>query len=496
MGEASGRAPVAKLGIGLVALATAGLLLAVIERYGFFGDELYFLAAGRRLDVSYADQGPLVPAIARLMDLIAPGSLFAVRLPSVLASAGIVLLAGLLAREFGGTRGAQTLSALAAASSLFLLSQGHLLATATIDSVLWVLITWLLVRWVRTRVDWLLFAAGCVTALDMQVKWLIPAFWICVALAVLVCGPRRMLINPMLLTGAFLVGVSMVPSLVWQAGHGWPQLAMSEIIGADEAAARGPLLFTPEALKLAGVLGVPLLCYGVWRLFRAERLRPYRFLAPAAILLFVFFVIASGRPYYVVGMFPVLAAAGSAELLRDKVYPLGRWAIGVLAVVAVWSSVVLLPWRPAAEIEPVHGPEDAAEKLTLNGQFGWQDLMNSTANAYHRLTPEERKSAVLVTDSYTRAAAFDEFGAQHGLPAVYSPGRGFGYFGPPPDSAKTVLYIGGTEPALRAACNRVEPLGKSESRLGLPGETTDVPIWRCAELREPWSKLWPDLMTL
>lgn len=492
----SARTPLAKLGIGIVALLTAALLFAVAGRYGFLGDELYFLAAGRRLAVSYADQGPLVPLLARLMDLLRHGSVVALRLPSALLSAGMVVLAGLLAREFRASRGAQVLAAVATATSLFLLPQGHLLATATVDSALWVLITWFVVRWVQTGADrWLLFAA-LATAVDLQVKWLIPVFWLCLGIAVLVFGPRRMLSRPMLWLGAGIVVLSMLPSLLWQAGRGWPQLRLAGMIAEDEAAARGWLLFTPEALKLAGWLGIVLLGYGVWRLFRAEELRAYRFLALTGILLFAAFIALGGRPYYAVGVFPVLIAAGAAELGRRRLHLLGRGTIAVLAAVSAWSAVTLLPWQPASAVAPVRGPADAEAKQTINGQLGWRAMVSSTAESYRKLPPAERAGSVVLTDSYARAGAFDEFGPSFGLPKVYSPGRGFGYFGPPRENVDTVVYVGGTEEALRATFTEVRQIGASRARLGMPGETKDVPIWRCAGKRESWARMWPRMMTM
>lgn len=484
--------PFAKLGVSLIALVSLVALLVFAGRYGYFGDELYFLAAGRRLDFSYADQGPVLPLLAHVMDWIAPGSLFALRVPAALITAAAVVVAGLLAREFGGGKGAQLLSATAYASSFFLLYQGHLLSTNTVDTALWVLITWFVVRWVRTRNDVLLLGAALATAVDMQVKWLIPFFWLSAGLAVLLLGPRRMLSRPMLWLGAGIVVLSMVPSLVWQANRGWPQLSMGAAVANEQAFATGRLLFVPLAIALAGVFGVPLLCYGLWRLLRAEHLREYRFLALTTVLLFAVFIVLQGREYYVAGIFACVMAAGAAELGRRGLRVPGKTVFGVLAAVSIGSTLLALPWESADSVSPVRSPGEIAQKLSTNGQFGWRELTASTARAYGALTPRERDGAVLVADSYWQASALDRYGARYGLPRVYSTQRGFGYFGTPPESARTVLAVGDRQ-SFEPMCQSLKPLGQGGSRLGIPGASRDVPIWRCSAPRAPWPTLWPKL---
>jgi hypothetical protein len=49
----------------VLALATVALHLAIAGRYGWFRDELYFLACGRRLDWGYVDQPPLIALVSR-----------------------------------------------------------------------------------------------------------------------------------------------------------------------------------------------------------------------------------------------------------------------------------------------------------------------------------------------------------------------------------------------------------------------------------------------
>ncbi|WP_201298095.1 glycosyltransferase family 39 protein [Nocardia sp. CY41] len=487
--------PFALGGVGAVAALGALALLVSIGRYGFFGDELYFVAAGRRLAVGYADQGPVLPAIARMMDLLAPGSLVALRLPAVLATVAAVVITASIAREFGGGRAAQVLAAAAYATSPFLLVQGDQLATNTIDTALWVVVSWLVVRWVRTRHDGLLAAAALVTAVDMQVKWLIPFFWIALAIGVAVYGPRELLRRPALWCGGAVVVLTSAPGLVWQAAHGWPQLRLGGAVAAEQATIGGRSVWLPLALAAAGLIGGLLLVYGVWTLWRVESWRPYRFLGLLPIVLVVVFIATNGRPYYATGCYGVLIAAGAVRWTENR-----RRSRTIVTVPLLALSVALvafsLPLRPESAVEPVDTQAQAGLEIALYGRFGWSELAAGTAAAYRALPEPERSSSVVITDSYWQASALDVHRARYGLPAVYSPNRGFGYFGTPPDTATTVLWVGGTEADVRAHCVEVTAVGQVDARLGYPGVTRGVTIWRCAQPRAPWSRYWPDMLRL
>lgn len=487
--------------LGIAAVA-AVVLVASATRYGYFGDELYFLAAGRRLSFGYADQGPVLPLLAALGDTVAPGSLVVLRLPAIIVTVAAVVVSALTARELGGGRGAQVLTAVGYATSPFLLMQAKNLSTNAIDSALWVLIGWLVVRWVRTRRDGLLLAAALITAIDMQVKWLIPFFWIAVAISALIWGPRELVRRPLLWVGGVIVALASVPSLLWQAGHGWPQLALGAVVREEQQYTGGPAAFVPLAVLIAGALGAVLLCYGLWALLRHETLRPYRFLGATTVLLIVVFVVSGGRVYYLAGMYGVVFAAGAvgvvAAVQRSGSRRRRRVLLGSGAALVALSLVLIAgstPWQDPRDIAPPATDTEAAMNIGLFGEFGWPELAAAVVAAHRSLTPAEQARSAVITESYWQAGALDQL-ARVELPDVHSPSRGFGYFGAPAESATTLVCVGGAEDRLRAQFATLEPIGYVDTRLGFAGNTRDVTLWKCAQPRRPWAQVWPEWMHL
>jgi 4-amino-4-deoxy-L-arabinose transferase-like glycosyltransferase len=183
------------------ALLLAALLIAVSGRYGYHRDELYFLACGRRLAWGYPDQPPLVPVIARLMSDLAPASLVVLRLPAAVASAALVLLTGLIARELGAERAAQALAAVCVAVAPLVIGAGHLLSTTTFGLPAWALALWLIVRILRTGNDRLWLVVGLVTGAGLLDSDLIAFLLFAIVVALAVAGPRGPLRSPWLYAG-------------------------------------------------------------------------------------------------------------------------------------------------------------------------------------------------------------------------------------------------------------------------------------------------------
>ncbi len=483
-------APFARAHVLIVAGLLAIPLLLTAGRYGYFGDELYFLSAGRHLSWGYVDQPPLLPLLAKGMDTLAPGSVFVLRIPAMLAMLAAVVLTALIARELGGRAKAQMLAAATFAVATQFVASGHYLATSTVDPFLWTLLLWLLVRWVRTRRDGLLVWAGVATAFALYTKFLIGGFWLVAGIAILACGPRELLRRPKLWLGAGIAVVALIPTLIWQATHGWPQLGMGAAISAEVGGTwGGRVAFLPSVLVVAGIpVGVVLLCYGLWRLLRADSLRAYRFLGWTTIGLTVVFFAVNGRNYYVAGMFGICWAAAAVEIERGQASRwwrwLATWPVYVLAaLLALPAALPVWPQSWLAEHPSVPHPVFAF------GEVGWPESARSVARTFATL-PGRTHTAV-VTESYWQASALDYFGRDLGLPEPASPNRGYAPLVTPPESATDVLFVGADPRPLLGHFAGLRPIGKVET--GVPGASEGTPMWLAVGRTEAWSELWPKL---
>ncbi|WP_243789687.1 glycosyltransferase family 39 protein [Saccharopolyspora gloriosae] len=468
----------------LIAAVFVAAHTAVSLLGGYWIDEVYMLAIGRyHPDWGYVDQPPVAPLLAGAMEWLAPNSMLLLRLPATLISASGIFLAGLLAKELGGDRRSQVITGLAFATGLWTSLVAHWITPYTLEVPLWMLLSQLLVRWCRQHAqgvadDRLLLALGVVIGVTMQTK--VHVAVLCAALlgCLLVFGPRDLLRRPMFWGCAGIALVIAAPTLIWQALHGWPQLAMREVVVTETPILSGGRSGAAiQMILYAGVLGAVLCLYGTARLLFAAEFRPYRFIGAAALVQYVFYIATSGRPYYVIGMYGVLLAAGAVafQRRRETRAALGRrglswvaWPAGALSVLAAGGVV----WMSTLLTSAFGVPADRM-------------LAHDVSMAYRDLPAATREHTAVVGESYILAAMLDARSDEYGLPLAHSPHRGYGPFGAPDSTAENVLLVG-NDPA------KWRPHFAEMRKVGHGG----IPVWLLTGRQEPWQSLWNQVLQL
>ncbi|OLL74510.1 Dolichyl-phosphate-mannose-protein mannosyltransferase family [Pseudonocardia sp. Ae168_Ps1] len=466
--------PFARTAVGAVAAAVAAVHLVVgaLGR-GLYFDEALMVALGRNhLAWGSADQPPLAPALARLADLVAPGVNGMLRVVPSLATAGAVVVAALIARELGGSRRAQVLTALAQATGVVAAMFGHYLTPYSLEPLQWLVVLWLPARWNRIRDDRLLLAVGPVLGLAALTRFQVVLLGVVLVLACAAVGPRDLLRRPAFWCAAATGAVIASPTMVWQAVHGWPQLGMGAVVAEEAFLFGGAGPSAAMLVLVSGPLATVLIVVGLVAAFTGPHLRPHRYLAVAFLLLWIFFAVTVGRPYYLCGVHAVCAALGAVRiqhLLGTGI----RWpsrAVLPVAGLAVLLAVGVLP-AGSAWSDPGYADRVTAE----------------VARAYAALPEDQRERAVVYSGSYVHSAYLDTADPALDLPPSYGGNRSYGYFDPPPDERDAVLFVGRDPTTLAPAGVRLRPVAEIGD-----GDR----IWFGDGMDRPWSQVWPQLRTL
>ncbi|MFB9661386.1 ArnT family glycosyltransferase [Glycomyces mayteni] len=476
--------PLHRLHPTLASLALAAALALTASRYDYHRDELYFLML--KPAWGYADQGPLTPLLGHLSIAALGNTVWAFRFPSILCMAGALWLAVLITRELGGGRAAQALCAWGLAFAGVALGFGHLLSTATVDLVVWVAVLLFVVRALMRDPRWWL-AVGATAGIGLYNKHLIVLLFIGLAAGLLEVRSPNGLRSKWLWAGAALALVIGSPNLVYQALNGWPQLEMAAAIRETDGAENRVLLF-PFQLLLLGVFLVPVWFAGLWALVRRPQWRPIRALAVAYPVMLVIVLVTGGQYYYPIGLVVAFYAVGCI--------PVAAWAkargrrtllVAGVALNGAVSAVVALPLLP---VEAVGDSPVPAMNGSVADQVGWQSYARQVEAVVMSLPPEEAARTVVVTANYGEAGALDRYAAQAG--PVYSGHNALFEYGPPPESATTVVTVGLPLERVGEFFDECTAVAVLDNHVGVDNEEQGETVGVCRGPVMAWSELWPE----
>src|SRR4051794_8816737 len=217
-----------------------------------------------------------------------------------------MLVGVLTVRELGGGRRAELLVVLALATGYYLGANG-LYQPVSVDLLTAAVVLWLAVRVLRRGDPRSWVALGVAFGVALLTKYTIVAIGAGFAVGLLLTPARRWLRTPWPYVAVAIALVMAAPNLAWQASHDWPTLEFlrhqNESVRADfplPAYVFGQLFVLGPAIGLCVVGGV--------RLWRSVTFRP---LAIAAVVVFAWYVVLGGKPYYPVSGYAAVLAAGA-----------------------------------------------------------------------------------------------------------------------------------------------------------------------------------------
>lgn len=476
------------------------------RHYGYFVDELYYLACSKHLDWGYVDQPPLIALVSRFGRMLFGETLPAIRFAPALAGAGEVAMTALLAREFGGKRWAQGVAALAAIVAPGILASDNLLSMNAFEPLFWMGCAWVFIRIVKTGNEKLWIWFGILAGLGLENKYSMTIFGAGIVAGLALTPRRRVFASPWLWMGGAIAFLLFLPNLAWNIQHHFPFLELqANIRRSGRDVPLGPAAFFGQEILAMNPLTLPLWLAGLWFFFGTKRGKPFRALGWAWVFTAFVIVALSPRVYYLFPAFPLLFAAGAVlwevriegrPAWRRFVWPAAMAATG--ATLAPLAIPVLPPETYIAYTKAMHVAPPAIETHRLGplpqifaDQFGWEEMTAVVAGVYNGLPPEIRKQTAIFGQNYGQAGAIDLFGAKYGLPPAISGHQNYFLWGPRGYTGVSVIVMDGRRQDLERQFASVKEVGRVEHRYSMPYEHFDV--FYCRDLKKPLKELWPQV---
>jgi len=492
----------------IILFSAVALLVHLLTngRYGYFRDELYYVACGQHLAFGYVDQPPLSILLLRLSELLLGSSLFAIRLLPALAGAATVAITGLITRELGGRAWAIALACAGSLCALFNLAVGNFFSMNAFEPLFWMGCMYLLVRIINggSPTLWLWF--GVLVGLGLENKHSTVFFAAGVCIALLLTPERRHFAEKWIWFGGLIAFAVALPNILWQVRHHWPTYELlSNIARSDKNIALSPAQFIVQQIVFMNPGTLPLWLAGLCWVFGSSDGRRYMALGIVYVVLLGEFIILHGKSYYLAPAYPMLFAAGGVTVERVFVNRL-RWFKPGLLVLIVAAGALLAPL-----VVPILPPGKLVAYMRTIGlqlprtetshtaplpqifadQFGWREMVASVGHVYNHLRPEDKQRAAIFCQNYGEAGAIDFFGAQFGLPPAISGHQNYFLWGPGGWTGEVALVLDTRDDNEREQFASVEDLGQIvSSPWAMPFERR-THIYLCHDLKANVRDFWP-----
>ncbi|HEY9045398.1 MAG TPA: glycosyltransferase family 39 protein [Ohtaekwangia sp.] len=472
--------------------------------YGFFRDELYYIACSDHLAWGYVDQPPFSIFLLKIWRLLFGDSLVSIRMIPALAHTGTVVLAGLLTRQMGGKAFAVFLACWCVVFSLIHLGMSGVYSMNAIDIFLWTLAMYFVLKLIHTPRPGYWIALGAVLGVGLLNK--ISVLFLGAGIFTgIVFTHRAWFSSRWLYIAGIIALVIFVPYIFWNLNHDNAHLEFIHNASAGKYSGRSRLQFVVEQILYLNPLSAPVWITGLLALFFYKPLQSYGIFGWLYLTAFIILVInpTSKGEYLAPGYACLLAAAG-IYIEQKFTMPSVRWLRMVYPALIAVSSVVLLPMiLPVLPVEQyiVYAKKIGMEPSSSENKelaelpqfyadmFGWEEKARDVAKVYNSLSEEDKEKCAIVSSNYGRCGAIDFYGAKYGLPKSIGTHNNYWIWGTRNYTGEVVMILGGTMEDHVNDFESVEEVGVSSCTYCMPYEN-HVRIFLCRKLKYPIATSW------
>jgi hypothetical protein len=473
--------------------------------YGYFRDELYYIALSDNLDFGYVDVPPVVPFLLAIVRSVLGTSFFSLHLLPAVSGAVVVWLVSLMVRKMGGNRSALVLALTCVTLAPVYLCFESMYTYDAFDKLCWTLMLYVMVLLLKTgdAKYWIYF--GIIAGVALMTKITVLFLGFAIAAALLMTSDRKYFLSWQLWTGAAIASLIFSPYILWQLAEGLPALEYYQNYASAKTWPATPVEFIKNQVVMMNFLafGVWLsgLCYFVF----SKKARDFRVLGYAYIIVLIACIMLKVKFYLLAPFYTVLFAGGAVAIEQFADKRRIRCLKKAPAVVIFLVGLVHVPFvRPIVPAEFLIEHSGMSLYMGIKGErkrigrlhqhfadrFGWEEMAASVAKAYWKLSPEERSKACILAGNYGEAGAIWVFGDKLGLPKPISGHLQYFIWGPKGYSGEVVISIGVDLKTLKNHFDSVKGLASHRCLLAMHHERYLV-AFVCRKPKKPLDQMWP-----
>jgi len=493
----------------LLIFIVISLLISLFPvHYGYFRDELYYIALSKNLAWGYVDVPPLMPICIAAMRWLFGSSLTAIHLLPAAFGVIVLILTRSIVKKFDGGLFAQTLALTSVTFALFYDVVNSWVTYDSFNRLFWSLGIYSIVCLLKTEKKKYWIYAGIFAGLGLMCKF--DMFWLGggILIALLFTRQRKYYLCRQFWIGGLIAFIILLPYLIWIIDTNFLTLEYFRNY-SHETAHINFLMFFVAQIFVMNYLALPVWFCGLYYFIFNKTGKKYRLLGIAYFAIAVLCV-AMQTKFYVIMPFYFVLFAGGAVLIESLI---GKsrmlWLKIVYCSLIIIVGLIYLPlMRP---VLPVQAAAEYANFLMpsskriatenfkptilpqiLADRFGWKEMTAKVAKIYYSLPEEQRKNTYIFTSNYGEASAIYFYRKEYRLPIPISEHLQYyvwGYRGA--NQKSTFIRVGKSKESMehyRTFFDSVKKVGQIDSEYGMSSE--NKPIYLCTGLKIPIEKLW------
>ncbi len=478
--------------------------------YGYFRDELYYIACSRHLAAGYVDQPPLASFMLFISIKLFGDSIFGLRLLPAIASGITVYLAGLMTRKMNGGPFAVALACLTLAIAPEFLGTNGIYSMNGFDWVFWSLGAYIVLLIIQSEQSdprtfrlWLLLGVvlgfGLLNKIDML--W----FGFSLFVGLLLTPHRKHLKTGWPYIAGAIALVIFSPYIIWNVTHNFATLEFIHNASTIKYASQNPLAFISDTILSMNPLALPVWLAGICFLFFNKEGEKYRLIGYLFVISFLLLIVNwHSKAEYIAPAFPILFAAGGVMFERIAQYKGFMWTkfaipslVLVFGLLSLPFALPVLPVQTFIEYSEALGQKPSTEEARklpelpqyYADMFGWRNMAATVSKVYLSFPTTERAETVVFAQNYGEAGAIDFFRSEYPLPRVICGHNNYWYWGSGDTAFTTVIVIGGSQKGNLQVCDSVTKAAMITDKYSMPYEN-GLSVFVCKGFKMPFAEIW------